>query len=452
MLSAHFAPLLALILVSYCIKMTNTLRSFSGKPLPKTGSFWEKLGSPRHISAPMVDHSYLPWRLLVRNHGTDLAVTQMINAGSFVKSKTMQADVMDWLDHSCHSTAAALDTPIIAQLAGNNTDILVKAGRILQANGVDVIDLNLGCPQGIARRGNYGAYLLPDQPLVTSILSTLVSKLDIPITAKIRRLPGPDEETLSLCAALQGTGISMLTVHGRTVKASKNLVGPVDWDIIRKIKQTLSIPVIANGGISCWQDVQQCLAVTGADAVMSSEALLENPALFNQEGDERFRNAFPSAQIAMVGEFLDWTERCAPGKHITFVRSHLFKMLHRFLQAPMNVDLRNRLSKCPFGEMRGLLQEIDRRVGMEDYDPVRCLQKGLLSEETWYMRHRAEGRIISLPKELRNAQPLRSVQDLKDKIRRRTATATMHEQVKTASHQILQSDAPITLSSAVQSL
>ena len=77
----------------------------------------------------------------------------------------------------------------------------------------------------------------------------------------------------------------MLTVHGRTVESNKLFVGSANWDIIRQIKQTLSIPIIANGGIANYSDAIRCLQETGCDGVMSSEALLENPKLFSMEGD-----------------------------------------------------------------------------------------------------------------------------------------------------------------------
>ena len=81
----------------------------------------------------------------------------------------------------------------------------------------------------------------------------MVNELDCPITAKVRCL-GTDEETLDLCKAIENCGVSMLTVHGRTVDSNKLFVGPCDWEIIRKVKNSLSIPVIANGGISCRED------------------------------------------------------------------------------------------------------------------------------------------------------------------------------------------------------
>lgn len=148
---------------------------------------------------------------------------------------------------------------------------------------VSACDLNLGCPQKIAKRGNYGAYLLPDRKKVISVLDAMVRNLACPVTVKIRRLES-DEETISLCQEIESIGVSMITVHGRTVTSSKLYTGPVDWKIIKDIKSAVSIPIIANGGVSCFSDALDCLQETGADGVMSSEALLENPKLFDIEG------------------------------------------------------------------------------------------------------------------------------------------------------------------------
>lgn len=133
--------------------------------------------------------------------------------------------------------------------------------------------------QGIAKRGHYGAFLLEEVELLVSIVSTLAKGLRVPVTCKIR-LRSSMEATMELCHALVGAGCSLLTVHGRTKEQNKQLVGRCDWGAIAAIKRALPIPVIANGGVADLADVRRCLAETGVDGVMSSEALLENPALF----------------------------------------------------------------------------------------------------------------------------------------------------------------------------
>lgn len=223
-----------------------------------SNSFFESIGSPKFISAPMVDQSNLAWRLLVKENGADLAFSQMMHARNFMNDKNYRSDCIDWDDYthkggkSESDKARELDKPLIVQLAGDDPDVLVTAGKFIH-HDVAAIDLNLGCPQKIAKKGNYGAYLLPDKALIVKLLSSMVKGLDCPITAKIRCL-STDEETLDLVKAIENCGVSMITIHGRTVDSNKLFVGPVDWEVIRKAKSIVSIPVIANGGISCRDD------------------------------------------------------------------------------------------------------------------------------------------------------------------------------------------------------
>lgn len=232
------------------------MRKVSSLSMSKT--FFESIGSPKFISAPMVDQSNLAWRLLVKGNGADLAFSQMMHARNFMTDKNYRSDCVDWDDYT-HSSgtletsrAKLLDSPLIVQLAGDDPKVLVGAGKFVH-HDVAAIDLNLGCPQKIAKKGNYGAYLLPDKALIVKILSTMVQELDCPITAKVRCLSS-DAETLDLCKAIENCGVSMITVHGRTAESNKLFMGAADWEIIRKVKNTLSIPVIANGGISSRED------------------------------------------------------------------------------------------------------------------------------------------------------------------------------------------------------
>ncbi len=120
--------------------------------------------------------------------------------------------------------------------------------------------------------------------LLVEIVSTMVKGLSIPVTCKVRIYKDYDR-TINLCEALVNAGASLLTVHGRTREEKGQLVREPDWQTIARIKQhfanrAVPVPIIANGGIECLEDIERCIAVTGADGVMSSEGILENPALF----------------------------------------------------------------------------------------------------------------------------------------------------------------------------
>ncbi|KAG8831494.1 hypothetical protein FRC17_003066, partial [Serendipita sp. 399] len=171
-----------------------------------------------------------------------------------------------------------LDRPLIVQFCGNDPDQVLKSAKVLE-DYCDAIDLNLGCPQDIAKRGNYGAYLQDDWDLIYRIINTLHLNLKIPVTAKFRVFPTV-EKTVEYAKMLERAGAQILTCHGRTREQRGVLTGLADWTKIRAVKEAVSVPVFANGNILYFSDIAACLEATGADAVMSAEANLYNPALF----------------------------------------------------------------------------------------------------------------------------------------------------------------------------
>lgn len=235
-------------------------------------AWWRSLGSPRFVASPMVDASELPFRLLCREYGAQLCYTPMLHSRLLLEQPT-------YLDE--HFSTCAADAPLIAQVCGNDPAVVLAAARVLQGRGVAAVDLNLGCPQGIAKRGRYGAFLLDEPDTVLAIVRALAGGLDIPVTCKIRVLPSA-AATVAFACALEAAGASLLTIHGRVRGNMKQAITSADWDVIAACKAALTIPVVANGSIACLADVRACLAATGADGVMASEALLENPGLFSQ--------------------------------------------------------------------------------------------------------------------------------------------------------------------------
>src|SRR6056297_130306 len=199
----------------------------------------------------------------------------MFHATNFANVKVYREENWDGLGNAPEN---AFDRPLIAQFAGDSADELVRAASLIQ-HEVDAVDLNLGCPQRIAKRGHYGAYLLEERNLVVRLLSHMVKHLAVPVTTKIRLLPN-ERDTLELVKAIEDAGVALLTIHGRTREQNKMSVGKADWAAINKIKCACHIPVVANGGVETYEDALACQSVTGADAVMSSEGLLENPSLF----------------------------------------------------------------------------------------------------------------------------------------------------------------------------
>ena len=172
----------------------------------------------------MVDQRELAFRLLCRRHGATAAYTPMLHARLFLENdKYREEHFTTTLDGS--------DRPLFVQFCANDPQILLGAARLVQ-DKCDAIDINLGCPQRIAKKGRYGAFLMDELDTVESMVRTLHDNLDIPVTCKVRIFPEM-EKTLHYVKMLERAGCSLLTVHGRTrqMKSAKDY--RADWDAIR---------------------------------------------------------------------------------------------------------------------------------------------------------------------------------------------------------------------------
>ncbi|KAH6610747.1 trna-dihydrouridine synthase 1 [Trichoderma cornu-damae] len=253
-------------------------------------AFYESIGSPKFIVAPMVDQSEFAWRMLTRSfllpeeQSKLLAYTPMFHARLFSQDEKYRKGHYQavrpgssqlWLDGN-----PKIDRPLFVQFCANDPAALLSAARHV-APYCDAVDLNLGCPQGIARKGHYGAFLQEDQDLIFKLINVLHKELCIPVTAKIRILE-TKEKTLEYARNVLKAGASILTVHGRRREQKGHLTGVADWEMIRFLRDNLPPETVlfANGNILQDGDLQKCLEATGADGVMSAEGNLSDPALF----------------------------------------------------------------------------------------------------------------------------------------------------------------------------
>ena len=174
----------------------------------------------------------------------------------------------------------AIDRPLFVQFCANSPDNLLQAAKYVQPF-CDAVDLNLGCPQGIARKGHYGAFLQEDWDLIYKLINKLHLHLDVPVTAKMRILE-TKEKTLEYAKVLLSAGASIITVHGRQRDQKGHQTGLADWSVIRYLREKLppETVIFANGNILRHEDIQKCLDETNADAVMSAEGNLYDPTIF----------------------------------------------------------------------------------------------------------------------------------------------------------------------------
>lgn len=350
---------------------------------------------PPVVIAPMVNQSELAYRLLVRKvSGNRVCFTPMMHSRLFATSPKYRKEIFATVPE---------DRPLIAQFCGNDPETLVAAGKLVQ-DRVDGIDLNFGCPQKIARRGMYGAFLLEQPDLLESIVRRMASELDVPISCKIRLVPDGVDATVALCQRLERAGCEMITVHGRYREQNKVLRGDSDWDAIAKVKRAVSIPVLANGSISSLADVKRCLRATGVDGVMSCEAVLENPGIFKRDveylnvaGEQKETDDVGNATMEVLDGFemmLKYLELAAVHRSENQpkpAKAHLFKTLFGTLKQHQNFYSR-------IGSARSIeeLQQIVRDLralhlerGGEEETSERCRDArcGEIASQPWYNRH-----------------------------------------------------------------
>ncbi|KAJ8604216.1 hypothetical protein CTAYLR_009786 [Chrysophaeum taylorii] len=336
--------------------------------------WFRSIGSPQRVLAPMVGQSELAFRLLCRRYGAELCVTPMINAKSFLGCARHRREV--FLDLEEARRSPSLDRPLLVQLCGDDPDVLLRAGEVVQ-DGCDGVDVNLGCPQGIAKRGHYGAFLLHEPERVVRIVRRLATGLRVPVTCKIRLVDAADvAPTLDLCRRVVDAGASMLTVHGRTREMKGHFVGAANWDFIGAVAAAVGhrVPVLANGGVERSPDVDRCLAATRANGVMVSEASLSDPTVFGNK---------TRTKIDLALEYLDIVRKNASAAtHLSDVRSHLMKLLFELLQHPGNEGFRDAVVAA---STLGEVEDVIRRIAVANRRrPIRPP-----AAASWYRRHRA---------------------------------------------------------------
>eukprot|EP00736_Rhodelphis_marinus_P003808 Rmarinus@m.702 len=313
---------------------------------------WEhfrQLGNPVYMCAPMVNQSELAFRELCRRYNTDLCYTPMLHARMFLENENYRKEFF---------TTHAGDRPLVVQFCANNPDIALASAKLVQ-DKCDAIDLNLGCPQGIAKRGRYGAFLMDDVDHVCKIVRTLKEGLDVPVWCKIRVFPDV-KDTISYAKRIQEAGCSVLAVHGRTRDMKGINTGVADLTQVKAVKEALSIPVLSNGNIRNLDEAKHALALTGADGVLSAEGLLDNPALFS---------GLEVSRTLLAKEYME-IESVYNNYGIKIARTHMFGMLGPLLKQHVDLcaDLHRSRSKQ---ELLDVINQLHERVekGISCLDP-----------------------------------------------------------------------------------
>lgn len=242
------------------------------------------------ILAPMVRIGTLPMRLLALDYGADVVYTEELIDWKLLRSFRRENDVLGTIDYidKTDGTVTFRTCPkekdkVVLQIGTCDAARALKVAKMVEQD-VAGIDLNMGCPKLFSLIGKMGAALLKEPETATNILKTLVDNLNIPVTCKIRVLPDIDK-TIELCELLQSTGIAAIAVHGRTVHERPQHMNRNE--VLKKISNRLSIPVIANGGskeIQKYSDIFKFKEITGCSSVMLARAAEWNCSIFSEKG------------------------------------------------------------------------------------------------------------------------------------------------------------------------
>jgi tRNA-dihydrouridine synthase B len=247
------------------------------------------------LLAPMAGVTDRPFRQLCRRLGAGLAVSEMISADASLwgTRKTVKR-----LDHRGE------EGPVSVQILGADPRMMADAAQANVAHGAQIIDINMGCPAKKVCRKAAGSALLENEPLVAEILQDVVNSVEVPVTLKIRTGQDQDNRNATRIARIaEDAGIQALAVHGRT--RACGFAGEAEYDTIRAVKTSVSIPVIANGDIDSPAKAKQVLALTGADALMIGRAAQGRPWIFREiEHYIKCGELLPEPTLAWVADTL----------------------------------------------------------------------------------------------------------------------------------------------------
>ncbi|MCF6153427.1 tRNA-dihydrouridine synthase [Candidatus Kuenenia stuttgartiensis] len=244
------------------------------------------------ILAPMAGFSDMPYRLICRRFGMSMSYTEVVSVSGIVWNNKKTFKLLDFKEE---------ERPVTFQVVGNDECQITEACKKIEQLGPDIIDINMGCSvSDIAGKGA-GAGMLKHPSKISKMFNNLTGSLSVPVTGKIRL--GWDHKTrnyIEVARILEENGASLIAVHGRT--RSQYFSGAADWDAIAEVKQSVKIPVIANGDVRSVADIAEIKKRTACDGVMIGRAAIGHPWIFRYKDRE---NISGSEKIEMIRYHLD---------------------------------------------------------------------------------------------------------------------------------------------------
>ena len=225
-----------------------------------------------YILGPMAGVTDLPFRLLCKEQGAGLLCMEMVSAKAiFYNNKNTESLL----------TIHPEELPVSLQFFGSDPKIMGEMAKRIEERPFAILDINMGCPVPKVVKNGEGSALMKEPKLVYDIVSSIVKAIEKPVTVKIRK--GFDDEhvnAVEIAKIIEEAGASAVAVHGRT--REQYYSGKADWDIIRQVKEAVSVPVIGSGDVTSPQKAEEMVRMTGCDGIMIARGAQGNPWIFSE--------------------------------------------------------------------------------------------------------------------------------------------------------------------------
>ncbi len=274
---------------------------------------------PGAILAPMAGVTDICYRTICREMGASMVGTEMVSAKGIYYNNKNTDELLE---------IGESEKPVSLQLFGSDPKIVSEMAKRIEERPFDILDFNMGCPVPKVVKNGEGSALLNDIPLAYEVLKATVNAIDKPVTVKIRKgFHDGEEQGLEMAKAAEDAGVAAIAVHART--RDQYYSGKADWDFIRRVKETVGVPVIGNGDIFSAEDALRMIDETGCDAVMIGRAAKGNPWIFAQVREAMLtgRIGFPKPSYEEMCQVLlrhagDEIERIGEERAMRMMRTH----------------------------------------------------------------------------------------------------------------------------------